>query len=671
MATYTNQAPTKDACFSLFDTDANYGNGTKVWLNLASAAPNRMIIEFDLSALVGLYSTLVSATLGLYCNAVLDAGTSGLGVSAYRVKYADWDEGTGGDFPGATDDVSWLRYKDSTSWQTAGGTGANDIDSTYVLATTIPAADAWMEFTGANLLSLIEDAIANRSNKLRLLIKGTSESESSNKRAEFRCREWTTVAQRPKLVIVYTGSPSVDTIDPPTNITSAGATLEGDVVGNPGETIDRLGFVWKDGSAGADPGDSDPEGGAGDYPNGWKSDAGDYGENPFDHAITGLSGLTQYRYRACAHNSSGWAYGDEVAFTTAATHRISNTATVGVKKGGVKLQGARIYIVDMVTETVAKELTDEDGLYEHDEYGSDDLVPKFCAFCVWSDLATLTTALVGSNNDLKFTAKETDASHWYPGTFGHNLGLEYRNPNMNSSALAVLARATLGDLCTNGCFVTDYSGWIAVNTTIERSAAQKKIGPFSLKVVTTANSGYTYFPVTAYSSYASKTLTGGLWVYIPTASHGTWTVKMTDGVGSTSSATIAERDAWVFVKVTRTIDTVPTHLRLHLDCTSGDTGDIAYVSGVDWQVAADITGYTWHDIIVKLATSAGGVITTLASEIKTAIEAQTDANKMVAVENAAGNDGTGTVTAMARANLSGGAYYSDVAHTFITPAEVT
>lgn len=60
------------------------------------------------------------------------------------------------------------------------------------------------------------------------------------------------------------------------------------------------------------------------------------------------------------------------------------------------------------------------------------------------------------------------------------------------------------------------------------------------------------------------------------------------------------------------------------------------------------------DITVNLATNGSSVITSTATLVKNAIAAHTDAKKLVTMANAAANDGTGIVTALAYTNLTGG-----------------
>ena len=57
---------------------------------------------------------------------------------------------------------------------------------------------------------------------------------------------------------------------------------------------------------------------------------------------------------------------------------------------------------------------------------------------------------------------------------------------------------------------------------------------------------------------------------------------------------------------------------------------------------------------MSLATNSGGAITSTATLVKAAIEANASANALVSVALAASNTGAGVVTAMAATNLTGG-----------------
>lgn len=72
----------------------------------------------------------------------------------------------------------------------------------------------------------------------------------------------------------------------------------------------------------------------------------------------------------------------------------------------------------------------------------------------------------------------------------------------------------------------------------------------------------------------------------------------------------------------------------------------------DAELSVSVTGTA---ITVNLATGVAGAITTIASEIVTAIEASEAASALVTVADKAANNGTGEVTAMAATPLANGA----------------
>jgi hypothetical protein len=103
---------------------------------------------------------------------------------------------------------------------------------------------------------------------------------------------------------------------------------------------------------------------------------------------------------------------------------------------------------------------------------------------------------------------------------------------------------------------------------------------------------------------------------------------------------------------------------------AGDDNDMVYTAKTPGAGGNDITvayvdpeaanqslavGVAGSAITVDLATDGDELITSTAAQIKTAIEASGAANALVSLANAGGNDGSGKVTAMAAANLTGGA----------------
>lgn len=83
---------------------------------------------------------------------------------------------------------------------------------------------------------------------------------------------------------------------------------------------------------------------------------------------------------------------------------------------------------------------------------------------------------------------------------------------------------------------------------------------------------------------------------------------------------------------------------------AGNSKSVAYVnSGASQALLVTVTG---NAISVRLATDAGSVITSTAAQVAAAVNAAVGAG--VTAANAAGNDGTGVVTALAATPLAGG-----------------
>lgn len=154
----------------------------------------------------------------------------------------------------------------------------------------------------------------------------------------------------PKLVIEHAAGgntpPTLDTTAAD-DITRVSATANGNITDTGGENADERGFVYGTSSQ-SDPGDTAPASSAYDS---YISTSGDYGAGVYDGALTSLSDDQTYYVRAYAHNSEGYAYGDEVTFDTlaytapevttgAATNVAETTATFNgniTDTGGVNL----------------------------------------------------------------------------------------------------------------------------------------------------------------------------------------------------------------------------------------------------------------------------------------------------------------------------------------------
>lgn len=75
------------------------------------------------------------------------------------------------------------------------------------------------------------------------------------------------------------------------------------------------------------------------------------------------------------------------------------------------------------------------------------------------------------------------------------------------------------------------------------------------------------------------------------------------------------------------------------------------VAGANTPLSVSVSG---TDITVNIATNGSSVATSTAAQVRNAVNAYGPARDLVLASNAAGNDGTGVVTAMAFTALSGG-----------------
>lgn len=75
------------------------------------------------------------------------------------------------------------------------------------------------------------------------------------------------------------------------------------------------------------------------------------------------------------------------------------------------------------------------------------------------------------------------------------------------------------------------------------------------------------------------------------------------------------------------------------------------VAGNNTPLSVSVSG---NDITVASATGAGGAATSTARDVRVAVNNHATAKLLAHVQYAPGNDGTGTVVALAKTNLSGG-----------------
>lgn len=112
--------------------------------------------------------------------------------------------------------------------------------------------------------------------------------------------------------VTYTNLPTVTT-QAASSVKDATATANGNITSIGGGTNDKEGFVYDTASKSL-PGNVAP--GSSGYAS-FAENSGSYSTGAFTVSLTGLSGGLTYYGRAYSHNSDGYAYGDEVSFTTA------------------------------------------------------------------------------------------------------------------------------------------------------------------------------------------------------------------------------------------------------------------------------------------------------------------------------------------------------------------
>lgn len=87
--------------------------------------------------------------------------------------------------------------------------------------------------------------------------------------------------------------------------------------------------------------------------------------------------------------------------------------------------------------------------------------------------------------------------------------------------------------------------------------------------------------------------------------------------------------------------------------TEGNSLTIAYIDPSANNAALSLD-WTYPDLVVNLATGAGGAITSTADDIAAAVAADEVVARYFSVANAAANDGSGVVTALAEQSLASG-----------------
>jgi hypothetical protein len=193
MTTYSSQPDGTGGVDSHIRSNAattNYGTDTTIIVGNANPNLRRALIKFDLTSIPST-SIIDSAVLSLYISSNGPDNSGNSNFSVYNIKRV-WTE-TG---------VTWNKYDGTNDWQTAGGTGANDYDSTALATTTIdatPAAKTEFQFTLS--ISAITNLVNGTTTNNGWLIR--SSEASFDRHTFYSSDEGTETSSRPKLVITY------------------------------------------------------------------------------------------------------------------------------------------------------------------------------------------------------------------------------------------------------------------------------------------------------------------------------------------------------------------------------------------------------------------------------------------------------------------------------------
>lgn len=307
MATYTKQPSSKDGRIASGYPTTNYGSESFI-LTQASigTGKQRSLLEFDISGLP-LGVAITTAKLKLYYYNYQTTDPVGRTIWAYKL-YPDkvtpsevWEELQ----------ATWNIYKTGEVWDSPGGDYKTSSPSGG--SAVVPAGYGWMEW---DIKAIVEDAIANENDLVKLLVKDAAETyQGAYYDPVWYSKESSNTTLRPKIEIEYTPlTLEIDTLAA-SNIQETSATLNGEITNLAGGgNADERGFVYATQSY-DNPGDVAPADSEyndnGDYV---VNETDSFGVEAYELPVTGLTEATKYYVRAYAHNTLGYAYGDEVFF---------------------------------------------------------------------------------------------------------------------------------------------------------------------------------------------------------------------------------------------------------------------------------------------------------------------------------------------------------------------
>lgn len=176
--------PVPDSRMASNNPTTKYGAGTTMNVGFTTGFPdaiNRSILNFPISAVPDGVN-LTAATLRLYCSV---AAASDEASKVRRITRSDWVEA----------EVTWDDYKAATAWTSGGGDYSTTDEADFSLPTGTGDQDI-------DILSLVRDALYERSSELHIVVMRATESGASAV-ATYRAGEHATAGDRPELIIDY------------------------------------------------------------------------------------------------------------------------------------------------------------------------------------------------------------------------------------------------------------------------------------------------------------------------------------------------------------------------------------------------------------------------------------------------------------------------------------
>jgi hypothetical protein len=188
-------SPDKDTRLNKFSPTTGFGQGVSLLLINEIDAINRILIQFDISAIPA-GSTITSATYEQYYFAASRGTPTGLTTVLNRCTRTDWDD-TGNNTANA--EANWNDYLVSgpTAWTSAGG----DFTTVDSVTSTVPSVGNWEVYTPT---AIAQDALDGLMSMLIKFQDETGPALPNGDAAAYRAREYGTASERPKLTVVYT-----------------------------------------------------------------------------------------------------------------------------------------------------------------------------------------------------------------------------------------------------------------------------------------------------------------------------------------------------------------------------------------------------------------------------------------------------------------------------------